>query len=85
MRELTQHTARVMDDINSFGQFGVITKHGRFVALITPLANAQVERLVVSNSLAPELAERVAVAEVPGAKLYSSDELAGLMREQHLG
>src|SRR5664279_6455461 len=52
MRELNQRTAEVIKEINESGQPGVITRHGRFVALITPLANKDVEAAVLSAVLA---------------------------------
>lgn len=48
MRELNQHTADVIREINESGNPAAITRHGRFVALITPLANAEVESAVLS-------------------------------------
>ena len=38
MRELNQHTAKVMGEIEKSGVPAFVTKHGRFVAMITPLA-----------------------------------------------
>jgi len=52
MRELNQRTAEVIKEINESGKPGVITRHGRFVALITPLANKDVEAAVLSAVLA---------------------------------
>lgn len=48
MRELNQRTAAVLDEINKRGEPAVVTKHGRFVALITPLEHLGVESLVLS-------------------------------------
>jgi prevent-host-death family protein len=61
MRELNQNTAQVIEEINRTGQPAAVTKHGRFVALITPLLGAQVESLVLSHGkLADELHRRAA-------------------------
>lgn len=59
MRELNQNTARVLEEINASGQPAAVTKHGRFVALIQPLADAQIESIVLHDSpLAEQLNER---------------------------
>lgn len=59
MRELNQNTAQVLDEINRSGRPAAVTKHGRFVALITPLLGAQIESLVLSRgSMADELHQR---------------------------
>ena len=43
MRELNQQTSRIMGLIEKTGKPAFITRHGRFIALITPLAPGQVE------------------------------------------
>jgi prevent-host-death family protein len=59
MRELNQNTAQVIDEVNRSGQPAAVTKHGRFVALITPLLGTQIESLVLSHGrLADELHRR---------------------------
>lgn len=59
MRELNQNTARVMDEINRSGRPAAITKHGRFVALITPLGDAAIESVVLRHGpLAAEVERR---------------------------
>jgi antitoxin (DNA-binding transcriptional repressor) of toxin-antitoxin stability system len=50
MRELSQATARVIDEINHSGQPALVTKHGRFVALITPLEHASLESVVLKRN-----------------------------------
>jgi antitoxin (DNA-binding transcriptional repressor) of toxin-antitoxin stability system len=57
MRDLNQQTARTMNEIEKTGQPAFITKHGRFVALITPLASGQVESRVLAE-MAREIASR---------------------------
>lgn len=55
--ELNQHTAQVLEEINNSGRAAVVTKHGKFVALITPLAGMSVESVVLSRGpLANEFA-----------------------------
>lgn len=39
MRELNQHTADTIEKINRSGKPAVVTRHGRFVAAIYPLAH----------------------------------------------
>lgn len=55
MRELDQQTAQVMSEIEKTGRPAIITRDGRFVATITPLAPGQVESRVL-----PEIAGRIA-------------------------
>jgi antitoxin (DNA-binding transcriptional repressor) of toxin-antitoxin stability system len=55
MRELNQQTARIMKEIERTGQPAIITKHGRFIAIIRPLVAGQVESVVF-----PEIARQAA-------------------------
>ena len=48
MRELNQDTARVMKEINEANEPAVITRHGRFIALMFPLVHANVESRVLA-------------------------------------
>lgn len=74
MRELNQNTAQVIDEINRSGQPAAVTKHGRFVALITPLLGTQIESLVLSpGRFATELQRR---ASDPAQVTYSAQETA---------
>ena len=56
MRELGQQAARIMAEIGESGKPAFITRHGRFVAIITPLAPGQVESRVMAE-LAREIGE----------------------------
>ncbi|MFV2094694.1 type II toxin-antitoxin system Phd/YefM family antitoxin [Micromonospora sp. LOL_014] len=51
MRELNQRTAEVLRQINEDGRPAVITRHGRFVALITPLADRDIEAALLDQIL----------------------------------
>jgi antitoxin (DNA-binding transcriptional repressor) of toxin-antitoxin stability system len=51
MRELNQRTAEVIKEINESGEPAAITRHGRFVALITPLVGVPVESAVLAAVL----------------------------------
>jgi len=57
MRDLNQQTARVMSEIDKTGKPAFITRHGRFVAIITPLSPGQVESRVLAE-LAREITKR---------------------------
>jgi antitoxin (DNA-binding transcriptional repressor) of toxin-antitoxin stability system len=57
MRELNQQTARIMSEIESTGRTAFITRHGRFVATIVPLAPGQVESRVLAE-MAREIGNR---------------------------
>lgn len=48
MRDLDQKTACIMDEVEKTGKPAFITKHGRFVAIITPLAPGRVESRVLA-------------------------------------
>jgi antitoxin (DNA-binding transcriptional repressor) of toxin-antitoxin stability system len=56
MRDLNQQTARIMAEIEKSGKPAFITRHGRFVAFITPLAPGRVESRVLAE-MARELAK----------------------------
>jgi len=57
MRELNQRTSAVIDEVNGSGEPAVVTKHGQFVALITPLAGRRIESLVLG--LDPKIRELI--------------------------
>ena len=52
--ELGQQAARLISEIQKAGRPAVITKHGRFIATITPLAPGQIESQVL-----PEMARQI--------------------------
>ena len=51
MRNLNQHTANVLDEINEAEQPALITRRGRPVALIIPLMNSEFESRALSLAL----------------------------------
>ena len=57
MRDLNQQTARIMGEIEKTGRPAFITRHGRFVAIITPVAPGQVESRVLAE-MAREIGKR---------------------------
>ncbi|MGH3817194.1 MAG: hypothetical protein ACRDRE_05415 [Pseudonocardiaceae bacterium] len=81
MRELNQNTAQVIEEINCSGKPAAVTKHGRFVALITPLLGTQIESLVLSHGrLADELQRRAAD---PDQLTHSTQETAQRVRSHY--
>lgn len=74
MRELNQNTAHVLEEINDSRKPALITKHGRFIALITPMRDVEIEQLVLSHgSLAKEVEGRA--AEDPADALSTAEVL----------
>ena len=57
MRDLNQQTARIMGEIEKTGKPAFITRHGRFVAIITPVTPGQVESRVLAE-MAREMGKR---------------------------
>lgn len=57
MRELNQNTANVLREINDDGRPAIITRHGRFIAAIVPLASAGLEGKL-ANKLIDEIEQR---------------------------
>lgn len=51
MRELSQYTARVIQEISDSGEPALITLRGRFVAVIKPLADGELEGRLISAAL----------------------------------
>lgn len=49
MTELNQQTARVLEEVNASGRPAVVTRHGRFLVLLTPLAAGEVETAALSD------------------------------------
>jgi hypothetical protein len=57
IRDLNQHPARVMSEIENSGNPGFIIRDGRFAAIITPLVPGQVESRVLGE-MVREIAQR---------------------------
>ncbi|MFF4588158.1 hypothetical protein [Streptomyces sp. NPDC001388] len=51
MRDFAERTVDVITEINKSGVPGVITRHGRLIALITPLAGEQLEGRLIAKAL----------------------------------
>ena len=56
VHDLNQRTASIISEIEMAGKPAFITRHGRFVAMITPLAPGQVESRVLAE-MAREIGE----------------------------
>jgi antitoxin (DNA-binding transcriptional repressor) of toxin-antitoxin stability system len=57
-RELNQQTARIMSQIERTGKPALITRRGRFVVLITPIASRKIESRVLT-AMAREIGKQV--------------------------
>lgn len=51
LAELHLHTADVLREINESGEPAVITRHGRFLAVITPVAGINLEGKLIGEFL----------------------------------
>jgi antitoxin (DNA-binding transcriptional repressor) of toxin-antitoxin stability system len=49
MRDLNNQAVRVMSEIEQAGKPAFITRHGRFIACITPVTAGQVESRVLTD------------------------------------
>jgi antitoxin (DNA-binding transcriptional repressor) of toxin-antitoxin stability system len=49
MRDLNQRLSCIISEIETTGRSAFITRHGRFIAVITPLAPGQVESRVLDE------------------------------------
>ncbi|MGV9865688.1 hypothetical protein [Rhodococcus koreensis] len=76
MRELNQDTAEVMRKINKSGRPAAITRRGRFIALITPLANARVESAVLGAVIAEAENSSQLTGETTESEFIAADDLA---------
>ena len=59
MRDLGQNAGRIMTEVQESGKPAFITRHGQYIAVITPLAPGQVESRVLA------LIERELAGEAP--------------------
>lgn len=76
MRQLNQQTAEVLREINESGTPAAITRHGRFIALITPLANKDVESAVLDAVVDAAENSSQLRGERTAERLLSTEELA---------
>lgn len=58
MRELNQHLSHIVGEIEATGNTVFITRHGRFIATISPLPPGQVESRVLAE-MAREIGKRI--------------------------
>lgn len=77
MRDLNQRTAQVLQEINDAGEPALVTRHGRFVALITPLLNRGLERRLVAAAVeAGEPLDEDENSPGEGQGVYNAEEVA---------
>jgi prevent-host-death family protein len=57
LRDLNRRAGRIMDKVEETGKPAFITRDGRFIAIITPLAPGQVESRVLAE-LSREVSKR---------------------------
>ncbi|SPM40547.1 hypothetical protein AU192_16405 [Mycobacterium numidiamassiliense] len=76
MRELNQDTAGTIQRINETNTPGIITRHGRFVAVIHPLANTPIESVAIANALKDIETRNQLVGDSTVGKIYSAEEAA---------
>ena len=69
VRDLNQRTASIISEIEMAGKPAFITRHGRFVAMITPLASGQVESHVLA-----EMARKIGEPTATGPQLPGTDK-----------
>jgi prevent-host-death family protein len=55
IRELSRNTAGVIDDVQKSGRPALVTRNGKFVAAVVPIAEDELEDWILSN--APEFVE----------------------------
>ena len=72
LRDLHENTAAVMETVNTQNRQAVITRHGRFIALIQPLTN--IENLD-GKLIGAAVASGAINLDVTGDKVYTSEEM----------
>ncbi|MBA2473555.1 MAG: hypothetical protein H0V41_15455 [Pseudonocardiales bacterium] len=79
--QLNQHCGEVMREIARLGRPAAVTRQGKFVALITPLADVDVESVVLSEGpLADEFDDYERDATLAGS--LSADDVDELIESQ---
>ena len=73
MRQLNQQTAEVLKEINDDGRPAMITKRGRFIAMIVPLVGADIESTVVG----------AIIDEVEYSRQLTGEHTLGRLRTTH--
>jgi len=76
MRELNQNTARTIQEINESGKPAVITRHGRFVAVIYPLAHTAVESRALALALEDIETRNQLTGDSTVGRVYAANEVA---------
>ena len=76
MRQLNQQTAEVLQEINDDGRPAMITKRGRFIAMIVPLGGSDIESAVVAAIVDEVEHSRQLTGEHTLERLKTTAELA---------
>lgn len=76
MRQLNQQTAEVLKEINDDGRPAMITRRGRFIAMIVPLVGADIESVVVGAIVDDVEHTRQLTGEHTLEHLKTTEELA---------
>jgi DNA-directed RNA polymerase specialized sigma24 family protein len=76
MRDLNQRTAQVIQEINDHGKPALVTRHGRLVALITPMLGQGIEGRLIQAALEAQEATTERLLGEQSQPLRSTEELA---------
>jgi antitoxin (DNA-binding transcriptional repressor) of toxin-antitoxin stability system len=76
MRQLNQHTADVIREINEAGKAAAITRHGRFVAIIFPVADTNIEAQMLDKLIETTERSGQLTGESTESGVMGTEELA---------
>lgn len=80
--ELKNDTDNILAMITSSGRPAAITRHGRFVAIVVPITDAEVMHAALTRGpIAEELARRTAALD--SEETFTSDQVADELRKRH--
>lgn len=81
VRDLDQDSARIMSQVEETGQPAFITRNGRFIAIIKPLAPGQIEsRVLAEISRQVGKRGRAAITQQPAPHRFLARRRAGARR-----
>ena len=78
MRELSHRTAAVIREINELDQSAVVTKRGRFLAVISPLASMRLEEVALTAVFDSVDAASYTSVEPPSGSISSAEAASRL-------
>ncbi|WP_273733358.1 hypothetical protein [Mycolicibacterium septicum] len=76
MRDLNQDTAGTIEKINKSGKPAIITRHGRFIAVIYPLVGTAIESRLVARAIQDLETQDQLIEESAVQQLYTAQEAA---------